>query len=122
MSTCSSESPSVAALLRELKRVKNWHMLGIYLDVPPEELKAISQQFLNAEGIDRCKAELFELWLKLTPNASWDDVVSALEGISEKRLAEEIKSRQVSTSALVHSKVHLHRPKMACAARKKQQK
>ena len=98
-----SGSLSVVALLRELQQVKDWHMLGIYLNIPPEELKAIRKQFLNAEGIERCKAELFELWLKLTPNASWDDVVSALKRTSEIRLAEEIESRQVSTPALVQS-------------------
>ena len=33
---------------------------------------------------------MLDLWLQCTPNATWEDVVRALEQMGEKRVAENI--------------------------------
>ena len=86
-----SDSPlSVVLLLKELRQVTDWHMLGLYLEIPPHELKIIRQQFFS-EGVERCKAELFDLWLRRNSNASWEKVVSALEQAEETVLANAVR-------------------------------
>ena len=42
--------------------------------------------------MERCKAELFDLWLRQNPSARWDDVASALEQLNEKVLASELRA------------------------------
>ena len=95
-----SDSPlSVVLLLKELRQVTDWHMLGLYLEIPPQELNKIRQQFLS-EGVERCKAELFDLWLRRNPNASWDNVASALEQEGEAVLASGIRKGCFLTAGL----------------------
>ena len=77
--------------LSKLKRVTDWHTLGIHLDIPSYELDKIRQQFLAAEGVERCKSEMVHLWLKTTVNASWADVAVALEKLNEIVLANEVR-------------------------------
>ena len=84
-------SLNVSILLSKLKRVTDWHTLGIYLDIPVYELDKIRQQFLAAEGIERCKSEMVHLWLKTTVNASWADVAVALEKLNQIVLANEVR-------------------------------
>ena len=64
-------------------------MLGVYLELPREELSQIEKQFLN-HGPKRCKTEMFDLWLRRCPNASWDQIALALEKCGEKVLAGQI--------------------------------
>ena len=94
-----SRSPlSVVLLLKELRQVTDWHMLGLYLEIPPQELDKIRQQFLS-EGVERCKAAMFDLWLRRNPNASWDNVASALEQAGEAVLASDVRKRFLSSDS-----------------------
>ena len=74
-------------------------MLGVHLGVPKEELNKIDQQF-SSHGVERCKAELFDLWLRRNLSARWDDVASALEQLNEVALASELRELEISDSAL----------------------
>ena len=56
------------------------------------QLKQI-QSVHHAHGEDRIKAEMFDVWLKSYPDASWHKLVTALNAINEKRVANEIESR-----------------------------
>ena len=84
-----SDTPSlsVVGLLEELHQVADWYMLGVYLGLPREELSHIESQF---HGLRRCKTEMFDLWLRSSPNASWDQIALALEKCGEKVLARRI--------------------------------
>ena len=90
--------PSITG--QKATKIADWFMLGVHLGVPKEELNKIDQQFLS-HGVERCKAELFDLWLRRNPSARWDDVASALERLNEVALASEIREfYQISDIAL----------------------
>ena len=41
-------------------------------------------------GVGRLKSEMFNVWLKSSPNASWADLITALETMNEHRVAGDI--------------------------------
>ena len=95
-----SSTLNLQLLVKKLQKIADWFMLGVHLGVPKEELNKIDQQFLS-HGVERCKAELFDLWLRRNPSARWDDVASALERLNEVALASEIREfYQISDIAL----------------------
>ena len=86
-----TSSLNVRLIVTKVQKIADWFMLGVHLGVPKEELNKIDQQFLS-QGVERCKAELFDLWLRQNPSARWDDVASALEQLNEKALASELRA------------------------------
>ena len=48
-----------------------------------------------AEGCDGWKREIFSLWLRCIPNASWRDVVGALQQMGEKTVAERLEQKYI---------------------------
>ena len=82
--------PDVKTLCNELVSVSDWRKLGLNLGVQDYELDQIERS-RSAEGCDGWKRETFSLWLKHTPNASWRDVVEALQRMGENTVAEKIE-------------------------------
>ena len=74
-------------LSTELATVIDWYILGLKLGLPKHELDKIDCDY---QKNDRRKAEMLDLWLRRTPNATWDDVIRALEQMGENRVAENI--------------------------------
>ena len=97
MSNTVLSSLSVVGLLKELHQVTDWYMLGVYLELPSHELDKIRQQFLS-EGVERCKAAMFNLWLRSTQKASWELIANGLECSGEKVLAEKIRRQHLAVS------------------------
>ena len=79
-------------LCAELKSVTDWHRLGINLGVPADELTIVEN---GNQSNNRRKARMLNLWLRCTPNATWEDVVSALEEMGENRVAENIRHNYI---------------------------
>ena len=77
--------------MTRVQKISDWFMLGVHLGVPNEELNKIDQRFSASHGVERCKAELFDLWLRRNSSARWDDVASALEQLNEMALASELR-------------------------------
>ena len=69
------------------------------MNLPPKDLTLIDlEKQFSSGGPTRCKAELFNVWTKRTPNASWELIAAALEKSGETALAENIcKSCVLST-------------------------
>ena len=88
-------SMNVRLLVTRVQKISDWFMLGVYLGVPNEELNKIDQRFSASHGVERCKAELFDLWLRRNPSARWDDVASALDQLNELTLASELRQLQL---------------------------
>ena len=44
---------------------------------------------------DRLKAEMFDVWLKGSPNASWTDLITALRAMDEERVASDIEAGRI---------------------------
>ena len=86
--------------LEETADVTDWYMLGLYMGVPQKDLTYIEKQS-SGQGSARCRAELFGVWMKRTPNASWELIAAALVKLGETVLAEKVRTR---CAALVPSK------------------
>ena len=83
--------------MKELKGVNRWYALGLNLGVEISTLDGI-----NKEAIQTRKIEMLKRWIKLKPKAAWEDVVSALSEMDEKRVAEHIRENYCADGQGVH--------------------
>ena len=86
--------PDTANLCNELVSISDWRMLGLYLGVQDYELDQIETSH-PTEGCGRWKQEIFSMWLRRTPSASWGDVVGALQRMRENTEAERIELKYI---------------------------
>ena len=85
---------NVKNLSSELTTITNWYQVGLYLNLQTHELDKIQQDHAH-HGNDRQMVEMLSLWLRRTPNATWRDVVSALQQVRENRVAENIRQKHL---------------------------
>ena len=88
----ASDILNVKNLSSELTTITNWYQLGVYLNLQTHELDKIQQDHAH-QGNDRQRMEMLDLWLRHTPNATWDNVVSALQQMRENRVAENVRQK-----------------------------
>ena len=86
----AADAQAIRVLSSELTTAINWHKLGLNLNIPKHELDKIERDY---RGNDRQRLEMLDLWLRRTPNATWRDVVSALQQMEENTLAESIRQK-----------------------------
>ena len=67
-----------------------WYRLGLQLDVDSFRLRQIGK---DARENQEHLTLMFEAWLKICNNPSWQDVVQALEAIGERRLAAKLEQK-----------------------------
>ena len=84
----------VKNLSTELTMVTNWYQLGLCINLQTHELDKIQQDHVH-QGNDRQRLEMLVLWLRCTPNATWENVVSALQQMEENRVAEKIRQKHL---------------------------
>ena len=84
-------SLSVSVFLSKLTKVVDWYVLGLHLNIPKYELDKIQKQFLLNEGVERCKAEMLDMWLKKEEEPHWRVIVNALEKMKSYELAQELR-------------------------------
>ena len=92
-----SNSPSVASrpteseLDLELAELVHWQRFATHLpDLTSGDIQQIEQ---DNHDTSRQKLELFGMWLRRCPTASWEDVITALEKAKENVLADTIKKK-----------------------------
>ena len=83
----SSDTASVRELVEALKEVVEWFEFGIHLGIPHYELSIIKA---DHQDVRRCKTEMFQWWLKNSPEAKWSTIVEALIKARMKVLAHRI--------------------------------
>ena len=84
-----SSKPEFDKLILWLRPLINWQNFGIFLPgIKREHIQSIQ---IDSTGIGHQKAALYDEWLRVNPNASWQDVISALEMAQENALAAEIR-------------------------------
>ena len=89
-------SLTIFQLTEELQGMNDWYSLGVALRVHPNKLKEI-QKSSPHEGIQRWRIDLLHYWLNSTPDASWNDIIVALEKIGHKALSANLREKyQVS--------------------------
>ena len=87
--------PTVKLLIKELKEVTDdWKLFGVSLGVPVKKLKAIKLDDPHG-GVENWKLEMFHFWLRLKSDASWKDVIQALEESDYGSLAARVKRTYV---------------------------
>ena len=55
--------PTLKLLIKELQIVIKWEFLGLFMGIGESELAKIRVQFFATEGVEKCKLELYKLWL-----------------------------------------------------------
>ena len=83
-------------LIDELKVVTDWQTLGLRLKIKPSILEEVEMNNRDATGMKRA---MLKRWLRSTPQAAWDDVVSALRMMDEERAAKAIEDKYCGTSS-----------------------
>ena len=87
---CMLCSPlSVNLLVEAVSDVPDWHCLGLKLGLTMSQLSEIDVTY-HVYGVGRLKAEMFNVWLKSSPNASWTDLITALNTMNEHRVTGDI--------------------------------
>ena len=82
-------------LIREFSRfhADNWYNLGVQLNVPIRELRAINSNYIRSDGVKRCLSETLTWWYN-NPESSggvtWDSICVALHAVDEKALAAKL--------------------------------
>ena len=71
-------------LVRELCKVTEWDVLGIYLGLDESEIAEIEH---NCERDARRRIAMLAKWMEKDVDASWEKVIDALESLSQIRLA-----------------------------------
>ena len=69
-----------------------WYVFGTLLRIAPGELDGIPISYPR-EGVQYWKIKMFRIWLRSDPNASWKDVVRALEKAKHFSLAAKLKRK-----------------------------
>ena len=92
-----SDSPSVTCrpteneLDLELAELVNWQRFATHLpNLTRGDIEQIEQ---DNRDIQQRKLELYGTWLRKCPNASWNDIVLALQNSKETTLADVIKTK-----------------------------
>ena len=110
-----SDSPSVASrpteseLDIELAELVNWQRFATHLpDLTRGDIEQIEQ---DNRDVQRQKLELFGTWLRRCPNASWNDIVLALEKARENTLVDVLSMKfnvAVSSDSFVSNVTKVH--------------
>ena len=70
----------------------DWERFALHLPrISSADIAAIKRN--NPSNISNQKISLYEKWLRLYPQASWDNVIDALEKADEHTLAEQILTK-----------------------------
>ena len=58
-----------------------WKELGIILNLDPSQLNEIQRKSPHDNSRQYC-IEMFQLWMKRTPDCSWDQIISAINELT----------------------------------------
>ena len=93
--------PTESELDLELAELVNWQRFATHLrNLTSGDIEQIKQ---DNRDVQQQKLDLFGTWLRRCPNASWNDVVLALEKSKEIALANIIKMKLSSYSSLIQN-------------------
>ena len=93
-----STSPTVKDLHEALKDLKQWETFGINLR--GIEYKAIEEIKRDRKNTEEQKLLLYNKWLNICTDASWKDVVTALNKMDEAALARKVENTHRTTKTL----------------------
>ena len=88
MST-AQQKPQLRDLISDVQTTE-WYHLGLQLNLDSFKLRQIQ---VDARQNQEHLTLMFEAWLQVSENPSWQDVVRALKAIGERRVAAELQQK-----------------------------
>ena len=88
-----TEIPSLRELINELhEALPLWYDLGIQLGIRPSNLESIR---VDHHTSGRCFIEMLQVWLKTSPQPTWEAIVEALKSpiVEDHILAAKIEAK-----------------------------
>ena len=90
---CVGDRPSIKQLakvmrMEDINMSTRWRDLGLELAVSNNILQVIEAN--NRNDVNTCCRVMFENWLEMTPNASWNQLIIALKAIEMNTAANAI--------------------------------
>ena len=73
-----------------------WYMLGIQLEVPPDQLDVIRAD--NPYDTEMCMVAMLKKWQQKYPNQGWENIVAALSSIDKNGVAEDVAKQYCNSS------------------------
>lgn len=83
--------PTLDLLVLELKEIVDWELLSVHLHLG-NVYERIQFEYGHM-GTERCKLELFNLWLRRNKTITWERIVAALERMDEIKLASNLREK-----------------------------
>ena len=75
--------------IENIEITTKWYELGLELVDSNKDLKVIETD--NPRSTNTCCRVMFEKWLEKTPNASWSQLVTALDNIKMNTAADAVR-------------------------------
>ena len=97
--TAFHQGPQLRDLVTELRKViKKWHQLGLLLNIPPDRLDKIEDEYSSP---DRRLSEILLYWLNNEESPSWEKICDALRRLGGfTRLVRELTIKYCSLNTL----------------------
>ena len=96
---CAMEKPTVLKLVKYLVDLTDWIKFAQLLPgIEERHIDQIKEE--NKEKVDDQKRALYKKWLQVYPDASWNDVIEALEKAERKDIASTVKTQEVKEREL----------------------
>ena len=110
----NTPTPSMNELHLELKGLVRWKKFATHL-------RMMEQSDIDKTTKDNCdsaeqRLAVFGTWLHKCTNASWEDVVSALEKIDENILAEHLRMKYCPASSFLPPSSHSQSPPLSTSS------
>lgn len=85
--------PTVEELVEHLQKLVQWEQVAIHLPgIDQFNIEKIHRDSSKTgSGTDAQKQILFDRWLQIHPDASWENVIMALEKAEQNALAESLR-------------------------------
>ena len=104
MSMYIEDCPTIRQLvdvmrIEHIEIATKWYELGLELVDSNKALKVIEANHHN--DVNTCCRVMFEKWLEKAPNASWSQLVTALDNIEMKAAADAVRKLFMSGTQLI---------------------
>ena len=97
--TIYNSRPAMRDLVEWLHDLIKWEEFGDFLPgIRSTHIEMIKANLRNAE-VNEKKRALYDQWLRIDSNATWSNVIEALEKINENTLAAKIKSKLIDSTS-----------------------
>ena len=94
------KKPTVLKLVEYLRDLTDWIKFAQYLPgIEERHIDQIKEE--NKEKVDDEKRALYKKWLEVYPDASWNDVIEALEKAERKDIALTVKTQEVKGNEFI---------------------